>query len=206
MKSGVHKSSLRRRRPTQARAQATVEAMLDAAVVLLKRYGASSITTNRIAETAGVSIGSVYQYFPNKQAIFVALHERHIRDVDTAIRRKIAECTHAPLEKLILSLLDGMVEIHARDSRLAALLQSEVPHRAGGAAEFSSRLSYPLLSALAPHAKSLSRRSDLRTCVFVMAEILDALGHSIVLRRPPMLSLEAARHEASKAMLAYLTL
>ena len=56
----------------------TVDAMLDAAVKLLKRGGASSITTNRIAETAGVSIGSVYQYFPNKNALFVALHERHI--------------------------------------------------------------------------------------------------------------------------------
>jgi AcrR family transcriptional regulator len=46
--------------------------MLDAAIKLLKRGGASAITTNRIAETAGVSIGSVYQYFPNKRAIFIA--------------------------------------------------------------------------------------------------------------------------------------
>lgn len=197
---------MRRRRPMQARARATVEAMLDAAVVLLKRGGASSITTNCIAETAGVSIGSVYQYFPNKQALFVALHERHIREVDTAIERKIAECAHAPLEKLVASLLDGMIETHAADSRLAALLQSEVPHRAGGTAEFSARLSNTLLTALAPHAKRLSRRSDLRARVFVMAEMLDALGHGIVLRRPRGLSLEAARHEASKAMLAWLTL
>jgi AcrR family transcriptional regulator len=51
----------------------TVDAMLDAPVKLLKRGGASSITTNRIAETAGVSVGSVYQYFPNKNALFVAL-------------------------------------------------------------------------------------------------------------------------------------
>lgn len=180
--------------------------MLDAAVVLLKRGGASSITTNCIAETAGVSIGSVYQYFPNKQALFVALHERHIRAVDAAIERKIAECSHAPLEKLILSLLDGMIETHAADLRLAALLQSEVPHRAGGTAEFSARLSETFLAGLAPHAKSLGRRFDLRTRVFVMAEMLDALGHSIVLRRPRGLSLEAASHEASKAIIAYLTL
>ena len=64
----------------------TVDAMLDAAVTLLKRGGASAITTNRIAETAGVSIGSVYQYFPNKNALFVALHERHIGLVAEVIR------------------------------------------------------------------------------------------------------------------------
>ena len=71
--------------PTQDRAQVTVEAMLEAAVKLLKKGGSSAITTNRIAETAGVSIGSVYQYFPNKRAIFIALHERHIAQVDSVL-------------------------------------------------------------------------------------------------------------------------
>ena len=50
--------------------------MLDAAVELLKRGGASSITTNRIAETAGVSIGSVYQYFKNCESIALAVYEQ----------------------------------------------------------------------------------------------------------------------------------
>ena len=81
------KNSLRRRQPTQRRAQETVEAILDAVIRLLKRGGLSAITTNSIAETAGVSIGSVYQYFPDKQAIFIALHERHIHQVDQVLRR-----------------------------------------------------------------------------------------------------------------------
>lgn len=86
----------------------TVEAMLDAALKLLKRKGVSSITTNRIAETAGVSIGSLYQYFPNKRAIFIALHERHIAQVDGIMLRRIAESAEVPLEQLISSLIDGM--------------------------------------------------------------------------------------------------
>jgi len=72
------KKAASRRAPVQERSQLTVEAILDTVIKLLKRRGASSITTNRIAEAAGVSIGSLYQYFPNKRAIFVALHERHI--------------------------------------------------------------------------------------------------------------------------------
>jgi AcrR family transcriptional regulator len=60
--------------------------MLGAVVRLLKRSGTTAITTNRIAQAAGVSIGSVYQYFPDKRAIFVALHERHIEEVDRFCR------------------------------------------------------------------------------------------------------------------------
>jgi AcrR family transcriptional regulator len=178
--------------------------MLDAAVRLLKRGGAASITTNRIAQTAGVSIGSVYQYFPNKHALFVALHERHIRQVDAVMRRKVAASARASLESVVLALLEGMVEAHAADPKLAELLLSEVPHRAEASVEFSVRLRDTFLAALAPHAKSLGRRTDLRTRVFVMANMLDALGHALVLHRPRGLSLEAAKLEASKALLAYL--
>ncbi len=87
------RSPIRRRQPTQNRAQETVKAILDAVIRLLKRSGASAITTNSIAESAGVSIGSIYQYFPNKRAIFVALHERHIEQVDLVLERKIREST-----------------------------------------------------------------------------------------------------------------
>src|ERR1700721_3167704 len=109
MKLGPHQRSIRRV-PRQDRAQVTVEAMLDAAIRLLKRSGVSYITTNRIAETAGVSIGSVYQYFPNKRAIFIALHERHINQVDFVMQRRIMESENATLEALITSLIEGVVE------------------------------------------------------------------------------------------------
>jgi AcrR family transcriptional regulator len=101
------KRTAARRAPVQERAQRTVEAILDAVIKLLKRGGASSssslITTNQIAETAGVSIGSLYQYFPNKRAIFTALHERHIGQVDRIMQRRMAESAEATLEELIAS-------------------------------------------------------------------------------------------------------
>src|SRR5579863_3376612 len=99
------KSPVRRRQPAQNRAQETVNAILDAVIRLLKRGGPSVITTNRIAATAGVSIGSVYQYFPDKQAIFIALHERHINQVDRVLRQKMSESAGEPLELLVASLL-----------------------------------------------------------------------------------------------------
>jgi AcrR family transcriptional regulator len=65
-----------RRRPKQARARATAEAIIEATAQILEKHGEAAFTTNRIAEKAGVSIGSLYQYFPNKHAILRALAMR----------------------------------------------------------------------------------------------------------------------------------
>jgi len=200
----VTKIPFRRRKPTQVRAQATVEAMLDAVVRLLKRGGASAITTNRIAETGGVSIGSVYQYFPDKRAIFVALHERHIREVDRVIQRRISESIGEPLDRLVFSLIDGMIELHAADPELAVLLDSEVPHRVDGTREFSFRLHEHFRTALGPHAMSLGGNPKLNVRSFVLANMVDVFGHALVQRRPSGLSLRGARSEVCKAIMAAL--
>ncbi len=178
--------------------------MLDAAVRLLKRGGTASITTNRIAQVAGVSIGSVYQYFPNKRAIYAALHERHIRYVDAVMLRRIAKCEDASIEELVRSLLDGMVEAHSADPELSELLQTEVPHRADGTVEFAVRLYGAFRKALAPHSRDFGRRSDLSTRTFVMANMIESLGHAILRSRPRGLSLTRAKDEASRAILSYL--
>jgi AcrR family transcriptional regulator len=178
--------------------------MLDAAIKLLKRGGVSSITTNRIAETAGVSIGSVYQYFPNKRAIFIALHDRHIGQVDRVMLRRMVESEGASIEGLIASLIDGMIEAHTVDPELSDLLQVEVPHRANGTRDFSARLHAAFRTALAPHAREFGGRSDLDTRGFFVSNMVDALGHAIVLRRPRGSSLSRARAELLRAILAYL--
>jgi AcrR family transcriptional regulator len=204
VKRNPTKSSIRRRKPSQERAKLTVDAMLDAAVKLLKRGGASPITTNRIAETAGVSIGSVYQYFPNKNALFVALHERHIGLVAEVLRQRMTECSDSSLEHLVESLVEGMVEVHSADTELSELLGSEVPHRADGTVDFSIRFHEAFRTALAPHTARLGAKIDLDIRAFVMANMVDALGHAVVLRRPRGLSLARAKAESSKAILAYL--
>jgi AcrR family transcriptional regulator len=198
------KSPIRRREPTQKRAQETVKAILDAVIRLLKRGGTSAITTNRIAEAAGVSIGSVYQYFPNKRAIFIALHEQHIQQVDRVLQQKISESAGESLERLVSNLMDGMIEVHASDPEISALLDAEVPHRADETTEFSLRLHEPLRKALAPYAKSLGGPLKLDLRAFLLGNMLDAFGHAVALRRPSAVSQRNARIEACKAILAIL--
>ena len=69
-----------RKLPQQDRYFRTVEAILTATAHILTKKGYASLSTNRIAERAGVSIGSLYQYFPNKEAIIKALRENHVND------------------------------------------------------------------------------------------------------------------------------
>jgi AcrR family transcriptional regulator len=194
-----------RRRPKQRRSRQTVDAILEAVIRLLKRRGANAITTNRIAEIAGVSIGSVYQYFPDKRAIFVALHQRHVDSIDRMIQSKLVEHAASPLKDLVRAMVEGMVEAHETDPELYELLFAQVPHRADGTQEFAVRLHGVFRLAIAARAHEMKKRRDLDKVVFVVTHMVDALSHGAVLRRPPGLSLTEAKEEAVKAVLAYLT-
>jgi AcrR family transcriptional regulator len=192
-----------RREPKQRRARETVEAVLDAAVRILKREGTGAITTNRIADVAGVSIGSVYQYFPDKRAIFVALHDRHVEAIDRVVQGALVEHAAAPLEDLMRALIDAMVDVHAADPELHELLSTEVPHGADATRAFDVRLRGAFRLALASRADELGRGRDVERVAFVVAQMVDALSHGAVLRRPPRMSLASAKEEAARAVLSY---
>jgi AcrR family transcriptional regulator len=204
MKRKPAKADRQRRQPQQRRARETVEAVLDAVVRILKRGGIEAVTTNRVAEVAGVSIGSVYQYFPDKRAIFAALHERHIREIDRLVESKLMEHTESPLDTLMRAMIEAMIDAHTPDPELYELLSSEVPHRAEGTRDFAFRLHAAFRLAIASRADELKTRRDLDTVVFVVTHMVEALSHGAVLRRPARLSLAAAKEEAVRAVLAYL--
>jgi AcrR family transcriptional regulator len=193
-----------RRRPTQRRARQTVDAILDAVIRVLKREGFHAITTNRVAEVAGVSIGSVYQYFPDKRAIFVSLHQRHIEEIDRMIKSVFVEHAASSLDELMRALVEGMVDAHSTDPELFELLLTEVPHRADGTRDFAGRLHGDFLFAISSRGNELQTRRDLDKVVFVVTHMVEALSHGAVLRRPPGLSLAEAKEEAVRAVLAYL--
>jgi AcrR family transcriptional regulator len=193
-----------RRRPQQRRARVTVEAVLDAVIRILKKGGSGAMTTNRIAEVAGVSIGSVYQYFPDKRAIFTALHERHINQIDRLVQSTLVEHATSTLEELMRAMVEAMVEAHTEDPELWELLLMQVPHRADGSREFSVRLHGAFLLAISSRQRELKKGRDLDSVAFVVTHMVDALSHGAVLRRPARLSLAAAKEEIVRAVLAYL--
>jgi AcrR family transcriptional regulator len=151
---------------------------------VLKHDGVDAVTTNRIAEVAGVSIGSVYQYFPDKRAIFVVLHQRHLDEIDRMVERKLIEHAASPLDILVRVMVEAMVEAHTRDPELYELLLTEVPHRAEGTRDFSVRLHGAFRLAIAARAQELRTRRDLDLTVFIVTHMVEALAHGAVLQRP----------------------
>ena len=197
-------ASLYRRHPQQLRARQTVDAILEAVIRVLKREGAEAVTTNRIAEAAGVSIGSLYQYFPDKRAIFAALHQRHIEQIDRTIETTLIQNASAPLGRLMPALVDAMIGAHAADPELHDLLLAQVPPHAGGTKSFAERMHSAFLLALSARSGELKRGRNLDRQVFVVAHTVESLCHAAVRQRPPRLGLTDAKAEIARAILVYL--
>src|SRR6201986_4514942 len=89
-----------RKAPKQVRSTDLVAAILEAAIQVLAREGANRFTTTRVAEKAGVSVGSLYQYFPNKAAILFRLQSDEWRQTSELLRGILAETNVPPLERL----------------------------------------------------------------------------------------------------------
>ena len=79
-----------RRKPTQARARATMDMIFEATARIIERDGIAALNTNRIAERAGISIGSLYEYFPNKDAILIAMARQRLAEDERLVRQALA--------------------------------------------------------------------------------------------------------------------
>lgn len=198
------KKAATRRRPRQRRARQTVEAVLDAVGHVVRRHGVGGVTTNRIAAAAGVSIGSVYQYFPDKHAIFAALHQRHVDEIGRLIERVLVEHAASSLESFVGALVEALVEAHGADPELHGVMVTAVPHGAEGARGLEVRLRATFKLAISSRAQDERMPRDLEKTLFVLPHLVEALAHGAACRRPPRLSLAAAKEEAVRAILAYL--
>lgn len=116
-----------RKIPTQGRSQATFTAILDAAAQLLTSKGYAYASTNRIAEFAGVSIGSLYEYFPGKEAIYCSLKLRTNEEQFRLRTATIADGGDLPVREMIHRLITETLDALLSNPELEAALQSEVP-------------------------------------------------------------------------------
>jgi AcrR family transcriptional regulator len=116
-----------RKTPRQERSRATVEALLEATTDILIREGYAKLTTNRIAERAGVNIASLYQYFPGKDAIVAELRRRHGAGARAALRQVLAEHRAGELESTIRTLVSVGVAEHAQAPGLHRVFTEEIP-------------------------------------------------------------------------------
>lgn len=122
------KSYVHRKTPTQTRALHTWHTILDGAAQVLLRVGYAKATTNRIAERAGVSVGTIYQYFPNKDALFAALQLRwNERRWDALVTGMQAISEDDVPESVVRKVVRARIRATALDPRLNTLLLKELP-------------------------------------------------------------------------------
>ena len=99
-----------RKTPVQARSTVTVEAIAEAAIQVLLSHGVERLTTTRVAERAGVSVGTLYQYYPNKQALLFAVLEAHLDKVTAVLSRACEESHGLPIKARVQHVLEAFVD------------------------------------------------------------------------------------------------
>ena len=202
-------SALRSRKsPLQARSRATVDAILAAAAQVFATHGYAAGTTNRIAERAGVSIGSLYEYFPNKDALLVAILEAHVREGEAILKKTTGELRTAggKLRWAVERLVAAMVELHTRDPELHRVLFEETPMRQRVRrmrAESEDRVTAMFESELKRRSEFARRDSALAARIVV--QTVEALVHNLVLHDTRAVGVQSEVDEIVALVVAYLT-
>lgn len=196
-----------RKLPRQARAQATVDAILDATAQLLVERGYAQASTNAVAQRAGVSVGSLYQYFPNKIALIAALHDRHVQQMMGVIEQQLARHAGGTLEAAFAAMIDAVVDAHRIDADLHRALDGiHTPEHMGSEQhdQIEAHLQRQLRALLQSHRSEVVV-PDLQLATFTLMHMVHALVHACVLDRPPRLSVKALSREITRAAIGYLT-
>ena len=173
-----------RKSPRQERSRRTVERILDAAARIFHEQGYAGATTYDIADEAEVSVGSLYQYFPNKDALLVALTKRHIESATTGLADLLSGLSsEADVDIILRSVVDFLVEQHEFDE-----LHLLVMHRAPRTHEINlelertrSQLVDLTSQLLMPRIDDPQRRSLIARMVVAT---IDASVHDVILRQP----------------------
>lgn len=163
------------RQAVQARSRNTIEAIVEATARILTRDGWPACNTNAIARVAGVSIGSVYEYFKNKEAILELILDRHL----TSGEAKLAGLSAAargglPLDDVVRLLVEGFVAVHSDNPRLHRVLSAEVPI-SGRQRQRIAQIRSGAIALLAGLLVGRVERPELRATM--MIDAADALTH-----------------------------
>jgi AcrR family transcriptional regulator len=196
-----------RKEAIQGRSKATVEAILRAAAHILVRTGYEATTTNRVAVEAGVSIGSLYQYFPNKEAIVSALIDRHLSDQMQWLRQAALHAMAQPLEEAARTLIEGLIAAHRVDPELHRVFFEELP-RMGGFQRLESVEAETLelvKTYLAARVPELSKERSLEVVAFLVVRAVEGAAHGAVLLRPDLLAAPTFVDEVVKLVVSYVT-
>lgn len=197
-----------RKTASQARSRATVDALVEATARILVREGFEKASTNRIAEIAGVSVGSLYQYFPSKEALVAAVINRHNEEIMGIVRAALAEVANLPIEKAVRRLVTVAIEAHRINPNLHRVLAEQIP-RTGQLKDveaFNREVQTSVRAYLESRRKEM-RKVGLDVATFICVSAIEAVAHNTVLNHAEMLTEKMVRtlvDETTRMVVGYL--
>lgn len=196
-----------RKTPTQQRSAATRARILAAGAEVFGEHGYAAGTTNRIAERAGLSIGSLYQYFSNKDAILVQLMRDHVEAGVGEIARRLGDVAGLPegLEERVALFVDAAMANHAGNPRLHRVLFEESPVPADLRAELDRAEAWAVdvVASMLAEEPSVDV-DDPRLAAYVVVSTIESLTHRYVAGGDRYGSTEAFAHHVVAMVAAYL--
>jgi AcrR family transcriptional regulator len=195
-----------RKRPVQARSRKTVEDILAATAQVLVARGFDGLTTGAAAERAGVSIGTLYQYFPNKESLVDGLVQGHVADLLWAIDQALAASADVSLNESVPALVQAGIDAHRVNPELHKVLVEQVPRRGILAhhLDVSRAIQERLESELRRRTPRLSA-ARARMTAFVLETCVEALTHRAVIEAPDWIKSGMLEREATILLRCYLT-
>lgn len=198
-----------RKAPRQDRSRETVAAILDATARSLVRHGFAGTTTNRVAALAGVSVGSLYQYYPNKRALVRALYDRHVAEAEKLRPALLQSPPGASPDATLADLVHAAVDWHVAAHALAPRLHAELDAHANDIVGPSDLRRFEGLHEARVRARLEAHRDEIGAAdpdlaAFLVAACLEAVPHAAAARRPELLASGALRDELAAMLLGYL--
>lgn len=195
-----------RKKPVQRRSKAMVEVLVEATTRVLLKDGYEACTTNRVADVAGVSVGSVYQYFPNKESLVVAVMERHQAQLQVAMVERLSQLGDADLSTAVHEMVGAMLEVQRLQPRLHRVLLEQVP-RIGATRrlhELNSEYAPMIEAWLEAHRDELGITNP-SVAAYVLIGAVEGVLSRVLLEKPGWLELGLLKDQLTRLVLSYLS-
>jgi AcrR family transcriptional regulator len=197
-----------RKSASQERSRLTVDALLEATARVLIKDGYDRASTNKIAAVAGVSIGSLYQYFPSKEALVAAVIDRHMQELLQVVRDALVKVATRPVEVAARELVSVMIDAHRVNPKLHRVLAEQTP-RTGRLENIEAieREAFALVRGYLEAHRDEVDVADAEVAAFICVTAVEALTHAAVLGRAETLTDEKAAKlvdEVTRLVVRYL--
>ncbi|WP_028103598.1 TetR/AcrR family transcriptional regulator [Pseudoduganella violaceinigra] len=195
-----------RKAPRQARSKNTVEIILEATARVFAEHGYAGTNTNLIAEKAGISVGSLYQYFQNKDALIAALHQRHAEQVQQTVESVLSKPYEPTLDGHIGAMVRALLAAHLLEPDLHKMLELQFPYFDVPQSENEADKGiFTRVRALLGDWRDAIVPRDLDLATWVILHIMESMVHAAVIDAPrfEMADIESSITDAVMGYLSY---